>query len=184
MLTKGGFLYEVKFMETDPYRFPSITSVSRGMVNGAGKPTYKSLKRDDVTRSADPLSWVLGDGSYYEPQAEDYLPANLINNKIFFNEPDQTMPATAKVTDVFRNNTHETWLFTLPSSVEPELENFGKFMPPAPMATLVCPVRSRRGEGADLQFVSSQGGEAYLSFDLNNDGDFVDMTGPHHHQNR
>ncbi len=173
VLTKGGFLYEVKFMETDPYRFP-ITSVSRGMVNSAGEPTYKSLKRDDVTRSADPLSWVIGESYYYEPQAEDYLPASLINNKIFFNEPDQTMPATAKVTDVFRNNTHETWLFNMPSSIEPLLDNF-EIKATSPNGDPCLPGAIQEGEGALIDFQSTQGGVAYLSFDLNNDGDFVDM---------
>ncbi|MBK8565358.1 MAG: gliding motility-associated C-terminal domain-containing protein [Saprospiraceae bacterium] len=174
VLTKGGFLYQVKFMETDPYRFP-ITSVSRGMVDSAGQPTYKSLKRDDVTRSADPLSWVIGEYYYYEPQAEDYLPRNFINNKIFFNEPDPAMPSTAMVTDVFRNNTHTTWLFNLPSATQPELENF-EIHAVAPNGNPCMPGSLQAGDAATIDFTSTQGGIAYLSFDLNNDGDYVDLV--------
>ncbi len=174
VLTKGGFLYQVKFMETDPYRFP-ITSVSRGMVDSAGEPTYKSLKRDDVTRSADPLSWVLGEFYYYEPQAEDYLPANLINNKIFFNEPDPTMPSTALVTDIFRANTHTTWLFNLPPATQPVLENIG--VSAFDNNDNPCiPGTFQAGNGATIDFTSSQSGIAFLSFDLNNDGDFADLV--------
>ncbi len=172
ILTKGGFLYEVKFMETDPFRFP-ITAVSRGIVDSDAEPTYKSFLREDVTRSADPLSWVIGNNYYYEPQAQDYNAEKLINNKIFFNMPDPTMPATAMTTDIYRNNTHVTWLYRTPASNEPKLTNFELMAMSSTGDT--CLLNSlEEGQGAWVHFASTQGGIAYLSFDLNNDGDFFD----------
>nr|MCU0349069.1 hypothetical protein [Saprospiraceae bacterium] len=174
VLTSGGFLYEVKFMETDPYRFP-ITSVSRGIVDNNAVPTYASHTRDGVVRSADPLAWVLGEKYYYEPQAADYPSKNLINNKIFFSRPDKSMPTSALTTDIFRNNTHTTWLLNVPSSLEPELSNF-EIRANSTTGTNCIPGAIEEGEGVWIGFHSSQGGIAYLSLDLNNDGDFVDMT--------
>lgn len=174
VLTKGGFLYEVKFMETDPYRFP-ITSVSRGLVNSDASPTYKSQYRMDVSRSDDPLSWVAGHIYYYEPQAQDYDPANLVNNKIFFNQPDPNMPATAMVTDIFRGNTHTTWLFSVPSSAEPDLSVLGIHAVNS-SGNACLPGALQVSEGATIDFESSQGGIAYLFLDLNGDGDFTDMV--------
>ncbi|MBI1227112.1 MAG: T9SS type B sorting domain-containing protein [Bacteroidetes bacterium] len=174
VLTKGGFLYELKFMDTDPYRF-SVTSSSRGIVNGNADPTYNSFYRMDVSRSSNPLNWVDGSNYYYEPQAEDYQAGNIVNNKVFFNVPDPTMPATAKVTDIFRNNTHTTWLFNMPSSVEPELSGFG--LNPTDTSGQAClPGAMEVGQGAWITFESTQSGVIYLSLDLNNDGDFKDSV--------
>ncbi|MBK9014118.1 MAG: gliding motility-associated C-terminal domain-containing protein [Saprospiraceae bacterium] len=174
VLTKGGYLYEVQFMETDPYRFP-ITSVSRGIVNGSGEPTYNSHQRADVSRSDNPLAWVLGQNYYYEPQAADYAPNNLINNKIFLNEPDQTMPETAMVTDIFRSNTHTTWLFHMPSSVEPEITGF-ELNAFNPSGSDCLPGSLQTGLGAWIHFESTLGGVAFLTLDLNNNGSFTDSV--------
>lgn len=172
VLTKGGFLYQVDFMETDPYRFP-ITSVSRGMVHFDGTPTYKSFYRADVTRSDNPLDWVTGNNYYYEPQAEDYDPYHLVNNKIFFNEPNPDMPATAQVTDIFRSNTHTTWLFKTPTSTQPQLSVLS--IHASNDSGVPClPGSLQVGEGAWVNFQSSEGGIAYLYLDLNGDGDFLD----------
>ena len=174
VLTKGGYLYEVKFMETDPYRFP-ITSVSRGIVNGSAEPTYNSHFRMNVSRSANPLDWVTGQNYYYEPQAEDYAPGNLINNKIFINEPDKAMPQTALVTDIFRNNTHTTWLFNLPSTVEPEFTEF-ELNALNTSGNDCLPGSMQEGVGAWIHFESTLGGVAFLSLDLNNNGSFTDSV--------
>ncbi len=174
ILTFGGFLYQVKFMETDPYRFP-ITSVTRGIVDNTGTPSYKSHLRMDVSRSSDPLSWVVGQNYYYEPQAEDYTAEHLINNKIFFNVPDPTMPSTALVTDIYRNNTHTTWLFNMPSSTEPQLSDF-ELKAKSSTGNPCLLSALEEGEGAYVNFASTQGGIAYLSFDINNDGDYTDSV--------
>ena len=172
VLTKGGFLYQVSFMQTDPYRFP-IASVSQGMVLGEMEPTYTSHHRNDVTRSDDPSSWVPGQIYYYEPQAEDYAPGNLINNKIFFNEPDTLMPATALTTDIFRNNTHTTWLFKMPAPFEPVMETFALEASNA-TGDPCLPDAIEAGVGANITFESSMGGKAMISLDLNNDNDYSD----------
>jgi gliding motility-associated-like protein len=107
VLTPDGYLYQVNFQDADPFRFP-ISSNSRGLVDGNLQPVYKSKQESAFTRSNDPASWAPGSLYLYEPQAQDN--GSLINNKLFFNIPDNTMPSTARVTDIFRNNPHETWL--------------------------------------------------------------------------
>ncbi|MBI5915997.1 MAG: hypothetical protein HY842_11505, partial [Bacteroidetes bacterium] len=108
VLTEDGFLYQVNILNADPFRFP-ISSNSLGLVNGNQNPTYKSKAESSFTRSADPNSWTPNNLYLYEPQAEDV--GQLINNKIFFNLPSADLPANATVTDIFRANTHSTWLF-------------------------------------------------------------------------
>lgn len=107
VLTKDGYLYQVDMSEAFPYRFP-ISSNSLGLVNGDGVPIYKSKPESDFTRSADPGTWDPNSFYLYEPQAEDN--GAFINNKIFFNPPNADLPASATVTDIFRSNTHTTWL--------------------------------------------------------------------------
>jgi gliding motility-associated-like protein len=172
VLTKGGFQYKVSFMETDPFRFP-ITSVSQGFVLGEMEPAYNSHHRDSVIRSDDPGSWVPGKVYYYEPQAEDYPAGNLINNKIFFNEPDTLMPATALTTDIFGNNTHTTWLFTMPSPFEPVVETFA-IAGNDPNGDPCIPGAIEVGIGANISFESSMGGMAQVYLDLNNNNSYSD----------
>lgn len=160
VLTKGGFCTKSEF-HRKPTHTASPSLPFEGNGDSAGEPSYKSLNRDDVTRSANPLSWVLV-SIIITSHSEDYLSANIVNNKIFFNEPDQTMPATALVTDVFRNNTHTTWLFTMPSSTKAKLRTL-KMHATDPNGNPCLPGALQAGDGATIDFTSTQGGIAYLS---------------------
>lgn len=172
ILTKDGFQYEVDFDEADPFRFP-ITSNSSGFVYHNLNRTYKSIDRDSVIRSDDPDNWVPGEMYYYEPQAEDMNGGVLVNNKVFFNIPNPDMPTSALVTDIYRNNTHVTWLYNQPATLSVVIDDFeiialnGMNMPCDEDIIQV-------GIGGNLQFTSTLAGTATLSLDLNFDGDYSD----------
>lgn len=172
ILTKGGFIYKVDFHDSDPFRFP-ISSNSNGFVYADKQPSYASQERAGVVRSDDPSTWTTGSMYYYEPQAQDSPDGVLINNKVFFNPPDPTMPATATVTDIFRNNTHVTWLFVSPLEPEVTVEDFTiTSFNGSNSACLNNTVEL--GIGGFIKFSSNREGTAFLSLDLNNDGDFND----------
>ena len=122
VLDADGYQYEINIMMADPYRFP-LSSNSLGLVrpddNGLFVASYQSSIDSSQTcipqfyeRSNDPNSWVANELYLYEPQAEDF--GVLRNNKLFLNPPDPDMPATANVYDVFRDNPHNTWLYSEP----------------------------------------------------------------------
>jgi hypothetical protein len=170
VLTRDGFLYEVNVKEADPFRFP-ISSNSLGLVTGDQNPTYKSkIDHDSVyMRSNDPNSWLPDKLYLYEPQAEDFGP--LVNNKIFFTLPDTTMPDSALVTDIFRNNTYNTWLYKPVEILE--LTNFS-FVGANPGGPPCGPGSISFGKGGWFIFETNLGGTATLQLDLNGNGIFND----------
>ena len=174
ILTKGGFIYKVDFHDTDPFRFP-ISSNSNGLVYANKQPSYKSLDRNSVVRSDNPAAWVSDSMYYFEPQAQDSPDGTLINNKVFFNPPDPTMPATAIVTDIFRNNTYTTWLLVEPSSPDVTFQGF-EIAALNGSNTTCLNNTLELGLGGYIKFTSSQAGTAFISLDLNNDGDFHDAV--------
>ncbi|RMG83982.1 MAG: hypothetical protein D6714_08870, partial [Bacteroidetes bacterium] len=174
ILTKDGFTYEVSFNEADPFRFP-ISSNSSGFVYENLDRTYMSQYRDSVIRSDDYTSWLPGQVYYYEPQAEDLNGGLLVNNKVFFNLPDPTMPAIGLVTDIYRNNTHVTWLYNPPATFTVTIDSFevvafNELNEPCNDGTIEA------GIGGNLNFQSSLSGTAVLQLDLNHDGDFADAV--------
>ncbi|RME55978.1 MAG: hypothetical protein D6790_15390, partial [Caldilineae bacterium] len=170
VLTRAGYLYKVNFVDTDPYRFP-ISSNSVGVVEGGTlQPTYSSHPEADFIRSADPDTWLPGMLYLYEPQARDYGD-QIVNNKVFFNPPDPTMPATALVTDIYRNDTHTTWLYNQP--IVPQVTDF--HFEGLDTIFLACGDNTMiMGEGGFFAFTSNVQAQAFLRLDLNNDGDFDD----------
>ena len=170
VLTPDGLLYSVDFTETDPWGFP-LSSSSLGLLNSDQSPTYQSWPETAIERSADPTTWQDGTIYQYEPQAEDY--ESLINNKIFFNTPDPTMPMTALVTDIFRDNTHVTWLFTEPFVFEIIFNDFTINGTDEEGET--CNVEGLQyNQGAYFIFDTSIPGNVALELDINNDGDLDD----------
>ncbi len=170
VMTKGGFIFEVKFHNADPFRFP-ISSNSSGMVFNNLQPTYMSQHRNMVERSDDPSSWTPGNYYLYEPQARDYNGGTIINNKIFFSLPDTTMPHEAKTTDVFRNDTHLTWLYKKPTDLSVTVTDF-KLIALNTNGDPCVPGSFEIGVGAFIGFNASIGGTATLRLDINNNNIF------------
>ncbi len=171
VLTNSGYLYQVDFNMTDPWGFP-LHSNSFGIVDADQRPTYQSLPDGGYIRNADPTNWTQGNSYLYEPQAEDNGP--LINNKIFFNMPDPNMPSSAMVTDIFRNNTHTTWLFnevpTQMTSGNPFTFR-GTLLPGSPCT---ADLTMEQGTGGFFVFDTDLGGQAKLYLDLDNNNSFDD----------
>ncbi|MEY3051287.1 MAG: hypothetical protein RLY31_1072 [Bacteroidota bacterium] len=168
VLTQDGYLYQVNIDQADPFRFP-ISSNSLGLVDGTGNPIYQSKPRDAFVRSDDVATWQPGGTYLYEPQAADEGP--LINNKIFFNIPDPDMPLLAPVTDIYRNNTHQTWLYR---TIEPlEIYDFA-FVGANPNGDPCAPGNLGFGNGGWFVIQTNLGGNMILQLDLNNNGEYDD----------
>ncbi|MEY3050403.1 MAG: hypothetical protein RLY31_188 [Bacteroidota bacterium] len=174
LLAAGGYLYRAEILHADPYRFP-LSASAKGLMTADAATTYRSMNRTDVVRSADPAGWQPGTYYQYEPQAADLPALGVHNNKLFFNAPDTLMPETALTTDIFRNHTHETWLFTLPSPLEPVLDSFA-VTGNQPDGTPCVPGALSYGSGATIHLSSSVAGTLTLSLDLDGNGSFADSV--------
>lgn len=165
VLTRAGLLYQVDIMDADPFRFP-ISSNSRGLVNGLTKePVYQSRDEASFVRNNDPNSWT--DTVYlYEPQARDF--GNLVNNKIFFNPPNPDMPGLAKVTDIYRMDSHQTWLNTQLQLAQVDSVYFnGDGCDPGYMEF---------GLGGFFVLNLNVNGQATIHMDIDNNGSFDDSV--------
>lgn len=171
VLTKDGFQYQIDFKDTDPWGFP-IFSNSTGLVTPDGSPCYQSAEQSDYNRSGSTNEWTVGNKYLYEPQAEDE--GSLINNKIFFNPPDPTMPATAMVTDMLTFNTHTTWLYNELVEVNPEFENVAFAGIKSSQTVCEEAFTAEVGMGGLINFNVNTSGTAIISLDLNNNGNFND----------
>ena len=78
-------------------------------------PTYQSARTSDFTISSNIAQWNLNDLYLYSPQAKDTL--TFVNHKIFFNPPDNTIPESAITTDIFNDETYQTWLYKTPTPI-------------------------------------------------------------------
>jgi gliding motility-associated-like protein len=167
VLSREGFVYNVAFTNVDPWGFP-ITSNNVGIVNAQKQPTYKSVANTTFKRTANINDMVPGNQYYYEPQARDTL--GFVNNKIFLSEPAKDLPKTAKTTDIFRKDTHTTWLLNdVPSGIV-NLSNFEILStnPNCSKGTIEF------DKGANFNFTSDVTGSGMLFLDLNNNGSFED----------
>ncbi len=168
VLTEDGYLYLVNINEADPFRFP-ISSNSLGLVNGERNPIYKSKPEAEFIRSADTTGWVSTQNYLLDPQAQDI--GALINNKIFFNEPNLDLPATATVTEVFQNDTYTTWLLEDLEILEINnvyLSAQDEFGSPCNPGSIEF------GKGGWFVFETNLGGVITLQLDLNQNGVFGD----------
>lgn len=174
ILTKSGFQYRVDFKDADPYRFP-ISSNSGGLMHHDLRPAYVSEDRDMMVRSPNPQYWTPGTLYLYEPQAQDYSNGLIVNNKVFFNIPDKTMPATAPTIDLFRNVKHTTWLYRDPGTTNVTLTNVS-ISGSSANSTPCQPGTIEVGQGANINFSSTQSGTALVQLDLNNNNSFSDAV--------
>ena len=173
VLTKDGFQYQIDFQDTDPWGFP-IFSNSVGLVTENSLPCYQSAEQTDFIRSDSPEDWTAGNKYLYEPQAEGA--AGIVNNKIFFNIPDPTMPTQAMVTDILTYNTHTTWLYREIVDIDPEFENIGFKGVQANNSLCDDELITEVGKGGFISFNVNTSGTARVMLDLNNNGNFDDAV--------
>ncbi len=170
--TADGYLYSLTMKDLDPvaYKF-SVNNI--GLSKGDGViPSYRSYDLADVVTSPSPEQWSPDSVYLYRPQARDS--GYIVNHKIFFNSPDNTMPELAKVTDIFTNTTYIGWLNRAPSSViNAEITNAG-FSGISSSAFPCLPGLMESGSGGNFTFVSNTGGFCVVSLDMNNNGTYTD----------
>ncbi len=171
VLTKEGVIYQVNCEEIDPYGFP-LHSNTTGIVDNTGFPFYKSFDRAGVEVSNDPSTWVEGKKYLFDPMAHDQ--GSYINNKIFINSPDPSLPANAMATDVINGVTEDTWLFTTP--VDGEVNFIGmNFIGYDPDASIECVENTMLPEhGGFLRFETNVGGTGKLQLDIDGNGNYTD----------
>ncbi len=168
VLSREGYQYRVDFIDVDPWGFP-ITSSNLGLINGQKQPIYKSLPNAAYTRTAK-VNDMVGNGYYYyEPQARDTL--IFVNNKVFINPPSADLPNKANVSDIFRNDPHQTWLLNPVPNATASLSKFELNSVNTNCGKGVVEL----AKGANFIFSSNVAGTGTLSLDLNNDGDFDDI---------
>ena len=171
ILTSDGFQYRVRFEDTDPWNFPLISNTF-GLLTSDGQPSYSSQSFENIARTNNFDDWLPNTFYLYEPQAEDV--GSFVNNKIFFNPPDPNMPSSALTTDIFRQNTYVTWLYTTPPNIDLNITDF-VFTGENSTDEIPCPPSTmEQGGSAYITFNSTLGGTAVLMFDFNSDGDFED----------
>ena len=183
VLTRGGYLYQVDFTETDPWGFP-ILSNNLGLVNGDIAPTYMSAAMggdviadgSPITRATDIANWTTDNTYLFDPQAEDAGP--IVNNKIFFSRPDPNLPTSSLVTDInpTRLNTHTTWLLNDVPEEQTGTRPF-TFIGILPAnGTCSGDLTAEEGVGGNFVFESRLEGEATLSIDMDNNDSFNDAV--------
>ena len=171
ILTRDGYIYEVDFQDIDPFRFTLGTN-SFGIVDGGLNPAYRSVAVGEYSVDNTPQDWNADSLYLYQLMSEDFEP--VINNKVFFNLPNDDLPTSAMVTDIYENNTHTTWLYTPPPAIANiNFTNF-EFVGLNPDGNLCDPNTAQTGIGGYVSFETTLGGTATLELDLNNDGDFDD----------
>ena len=163
VLSKQGYQYKLQFNDADPFGFP-ISANSTGLTFGNQLPAYQSANTTDFTIDANIDTWVNDELYLYPPQARDTF--SLINHKLFFNPPDGDMPTSALNTDIFTNETYETWLFNAispvifgASSINMSLQERDSFI---------------ASNGIGIIFQSNQEGIVNVSIDINSNQLFED----------
>ena len=171
VLTKDGYQYQIDFKDTDPWGFP-LFSNSVGLVNPTASSCYLSAEQSNFNRSDDPNSWTVGNKYLFDPQSADF--DGLINNKIFFNQPDPNLPTQATVTDLNNLNTHTTWLYKEVEPFNPQFDDvvFQGIVPNG--GTCDAATTTEVGVGGAISFNINTNGTAKVSLDLNSNGIFTD----------
>jgi len=169
--TFDGFLYKLDFLDTDPYAFP-LFSNSVGIVDANGNPTYQSANQNDIEiqEDGDVTTWN-SDLNLYQPQAEDF--EIFKNNKIFFNIPNADLPEEAMTTDIFRNNTHTTWLLIDPLFTEFEVSGVSVTGVNENGDTCLT-AAIETGQGMYINYTMDRDGVVEIQLDLNGNGVFSD----------
>ncbi len=104
VLTDDGYTYRIDTNGIDPFGFIFFAN-AEGITDASGLPIYRS-----VQLIGPPPNTPLPDGYEVHNPADDDVPdENKITHKLFFEEPDPTMPATAQ------SPRGEIWLLSQPA---------------------------------------------------------------------
>ena len=141
-----------------------------GIVSGVQKSTFSSAATSEFSISSDIGNWLANQWYLYPPQAKDTT--SFINHKVFFNPPDPEMPESARTTNVFSNETFQTWLYKAPIPLVFEVERID---------TILLEERDTPhtfSSGIWIFFESNQTGRVDLAIDIdqnNSTEDIIDV---------
>lgn len=153
VLTKDGFTYTATGNGIQPFLFAFFVNNKGTRDKATGVPVYKSVDLVQVTSAG-------GAYSFHNPTLPD--DATNITQKMFYNPPDNTLPATAPVW--VGSAATSTWLISTP--VVPTVTDVsftGKEGTPGQSGTPPL-------AGGYIRFTANQNGNFRISIDVNNNG--------------
>jgi gliding motility-associated-like protein/uncharacterized repeat protein (TIGR01451 family) len=153
VLTKDGFTYTAAGNGIQPFLFAFFVNNKGTRDKATGVPVYKSVDLTQVTSAG-------GAYSFHNPTLAD--DATNITQKMFYNPPDNTLPATAPVW--VSSAATSTWLISTP--VVPTVTDVsftGKEGTPGQSGTPPL-------AGGYIRFTANQNGNFKISIDVNNNG--------------
>jgi uncharacterized repeat protein (TIGR01451 family) len=105
VLTYDGYVYEFNSNGLDPFGFIFFAN-AEGITDANGSPIYRSIQLVGAPPNTPlPLGFEV-----HNPSLDDVFEENKITHKLFFQEPDPTMPSEAP------SPSGDLWLFTEPSA--------------------------------------------------------------------
>ncbi|WP_166922488.1 choice-of-anchor A family protein, partial [Flavobacterium poyangense] len=158
VLTIDGYRYLVSANGMDPYVFAFFSNNNGVKSRATGMPIYKSVAMVDVennTNSASPSSTPY---LYYPP--ENFGSGNDVTNKLFYQNPDLTMPTSASVN--VGGSTVTTWL--LNNVVTAAISDIFISGSEGSIGVGAPPL------GSYINFTASTNGNALVQIDGDNDG--------------
>ncbi|MFK7983625.1 MAG: hypothetical protein AB8G86_26850, partial [Saprospiraceae bacterium] len=165
VLSKEGYQYQVNFNNTDPFGFPFAAN-NLGLVRGDFMPSYQSINTADFSINANVSTWNENELYLFPPQAKDTLA--FVNHKIFFNPPDLALPKTTLVTDIFSNQSCQTWLLNTPLQLTFNAAGIDSTIT---LDSFGVDVRLR---DIPITYQTNQAGIVNIAIDLNNNFIFTD----------
>lgn len=157
VLTKDGFTYTAAGNGIQPFLFAFFVNNKGTRDKATGVPVYKSVDLNAVVSAS-------GAYSFHNPTLAD--DATNITQKLFYNPPDNTMPATAPLWAA--GAAANTWLISTP--VDPVVSQvFFTGREGTPGRSGTPPLG-----GGYVHFTANQNGNFKISIDVNNNGNTTD----------
>lgn len=157
VLTKDGFTYTAASNGIQPFLFAFFVNNKGTRDKATGVPVYKSVDLGSVTTNA-------GAYSFQNPTSPD--DATNVTQKLFYNAPDNTLPASAPVW--VSGAPSSTWLISTPvNPVVSQVFFTGREGTPGRSGTPPL-------GGGYVHFTANQNGNFKISIDVNNNGNTTD----------
>uniref|UniRef100_UPI0012FCC7C2 choice-of-anchor A family protein n=1 Tax=Flavobacterium sp. WG21 TaxID=1229487 RepID=UPI0012FCC7C2 len=158
VLTIDGYRYLVDGNGMDPFVFAFFSNNNGVKSRATGLPIYKSVDMVDVENNTNSASPSTTPYLYYPP--ENFGSGNDVTNKLFYQDPDLTMPTSASVN--VGGSTVTTWLVN--NVVTAAISNIFISGSEGSVGVGTPPL------GSYINFTASTNGNALVQIDGDNDG--------------
>lgn len=157
VLTKDGFTYTAASNGIQPFLFAFFVNNKGTRDRATGVPVYRSVDLNQVVAAN-------GAYSFHNPTLPD--DSTNVTQKLFYNTPDNTLPATAPLW--INTGLSSTWLTSTPVTPSVSAAYFtGKEGTPGVSGTPPL-------AGGYIHFTANQNGNFKISIDVNNNGNTTD----------